>query len=90
VLEYIFLSNYKTTFLRKSGFFVYSCSNALAFLALESYSHITPSNLVMKFSQKLEGKCLKFTDQLRKDADAIWEASFNHPFVTGIADVEDE
>ncbi|MBM7659987.1 thiaminase/transcriptional activator TenA [Bacillus mesophilus] len=29
---------------------------------------------------------MKFTEQLRKDADAIWEASFNHPFVTGIAD----
>ncbi|WP_456276086.1 thiaminase II [Bacillus sp. AK128] len=29
---------------------------------------------------------MKFTEQLRKDADAIWEASFHHPFVTGIAD----
>jgi thiaminase/transcriptional activator TenA len=29
---------------------------------------------------------MKFSEQLRKDVDSIWEASFNHPFVTGIAD----
>jgi thiaminase (transcriptional activator TenA) len=29
---------------------------------------------------------MKFSEQLRKEADAIWQASFNHPFVTGIAD----
>ncbi|WP_246938949.1 thiaminase II [Bacillus pinisoli] len=29
---------------------------------------------------------MKFSEQLRKDADAIWEASFQHPFVKGIAD----
>jgi thiaminase/transcriptional activator TenA len=29
---------------------------------------------------------MKFTDQLRQEVDSIWEASFNHPFVTGIAD----
>lgn len=27
-----------------------------------------------------------FSQQLREKADAIWEASFTHPFVTGIAD----
>ncbi|WP_248927734.1 thiaminase II [Paenibacillus hamazuiensis] len=29
---------------------------------------------------------MKFSDQLRKEADAVWQASFDHPFVTGIAD----
>ena len=29
---------------------------------------------------------MKFTEQLRQKADAIWEASFKHPFVTGVAD----
>ncbi|RBW69085.1 thiaminase II [Bacillus taeanensis] len=29
---------------------------------------------------------MKFSEQLRKEADAIWQASFDHPFVTGIAD----
>lgn len=29
---------------------------------------------------------MKFSEQLRKDVDAIWEASFHHPFVKGIAD----
>jgi thiaminase/transcriptional activator TenA len=28
----------------------------------------------------------KFSEQLRLEADAIWEASFRHPFVTGIGD----
>ncbi|MGM7703411.1 thiaminase II [Pseudalkalibacillus sp. Hm43] len=28
---------------------------------------------------------MKFSQFLRKEADPIWEASFNHPFVTGIA-----
>jgi len=27
---------------------------------------------------------MKFTDELRRNADAIWEANFNHPFVQGI------
>jgi thiaminase/transcriptional activator TenA len=29
---------------------------------------------------------MKFTDTLRKKADAIWEANFDHPFVQGIGD----
>ncbi|MEI7026607.1 thiaminase II [Paenibacillus sp. y28] len=29
---------------------------------------------------------MKFSEQLRRAADASWQASFNHPFVTGIAD----
>ena len=29
---------------------------------------------------------MKFTDTLRKQADAIWEANFDHPFVRGIGD----
>lgn len=29
---------------------------------------------------------MKFSQYIRQDADAIWQASFNHPFVTGIAD----
>jgi len=29
---------------------------------------------------------MKFTDTLRKKAHAIWEANFNHPFVSGIGD----
>lgn len=29
---------------------------------------------------------MKFTDILRKKANAIWEANFNHPFVQGIGD----
>lgn len=29
---------------------------------------------------------MKFSEQLRLEADSIWEASFQHPFVTGIAD----
>ncbi|MFZ3589854.1 thiaminase II [Bacillus sp. DJP31] len=29
---------------------------------------------------------MKFTEQIRQNADSIWEASFTHPFVTGIAD----
>ena len=29
---------------------------------------------------------MKFTDTLRKNADAIWEANFDHPFVQGIGD----
>lgn len=29
---------------------------------------------------------MKFTEQLRQEADASWEASFRHPFVQGIAD----
>ncbi|NDI35086.1 thiaminase II [Chengkuizengella sediminis] len=29
---------------------------------------------------------MKFTEQIRKEADAIWQASFKHPFVKGIAD----
>lgn len=29
---------------------------------------------------------MKFSEKLRKEADSIWEASFHHPFVTGIAD----
>jgi thiaminase (transcriptional activator TenA) len=29
---------------------------------------------------------MKFTDYLRAKADASWQASFDHPFVTGIAD----
>jgi len=29
---------------------------------------------------------VKFTDTLRKKANAIWEANFNHPFVQGIGD----
>jgi thiaminase (transcriptional activator TenA) len=28
---------------------------------------------------------MKFSQQLRKEADAIWQASFDHPFVKGIA-----
>lgn len=27
-----------------------------------------------------------FSEEIRKEADAIWEASFNHPFVKGIGD----
>lgn len=29
---------------------------------------------------------MKFSEKIRKKADAIWQASFEHPFVTGIAD----
>jgi thiaminase/transcriptional activator TenA len=29
---------------------------------------------------------MKFSAQIRQEADAIWQASFDHPFVTGIAD----
>jgi thiaminase (transcriptional activator TenA) len=29
---------------------------------------------------------MTFSKELRKEADPIWEASFHHPFVTGIAD----
>lgn len=29
---------------------------------------------------------MKFSEKIRKKADAIWQASFDHPFVTGIAD----
>ncbi|WP_078381606.1 thiaminase II [Sutcliffiella halmapala] len=29
---------------------------------------------------------MKFSQEIRKKADHIWEASFHHPFVTGIAD----
>jgi thiaminase (transcriptional activator TenA) len=29
---------------------------------------------------------MKFTEELRREVDTIWEASFNHPFVRGIAD----
>ncbi|MDP5274986.1 thiaminase II [Chengkuizengella axinellae] len=29
---------------------------------------------------------MKFTEQIRKEVDPIWEASFNHPFVAGLAD----
>ncbi|MBM7585735.1 thiaminase/transcriptional activator TenA [Bacillus pakistanensis] len=29
---------------------------------------------------------MSFSQYLRKEADAIWEASFNHPFVKGIGD----
>lgn len=29
---------------------------------------------------------MKFSTQLRSEADKIWQASFEHPFVTGIAD----
>jgi thiaminase/transcriptional activator TenA len=29
---------------------------------------------------------MKFTETLRKKADAIWEANFDHPFVRGIGD----
>lgn len=29
---------------------------------------------------------MRFSEQIRKDANSIWEASFKHPFVTGIAD----
>ncbi len=29
---------------------------------------------------------MKFSQEIRKEADHIWEASFQHPFVTGIAD----
>jgi thiaminase/transcriptional activator TenA len=29
---------------------------------------------------------MKFSEFVRKRADAVWEASFRHPFVTGIAD----
>lgn len=29
---------------------------------------------------------MKFSEQIRQEADHIWVASFNHPFVTGIAD----
>jgi len=29
---------------------------------------------------------MKFSEQLRKKVDPIWNASFEHPFVTGIAD----
>ena len=29
---------------------------------------------------------MKFTQEIRQEADAIWEASFNHPFVKGIGD----
>ncbi|QOR67362.1 thiaminase II [Cytobacillus suaedae] len=28
---------------------------------------------------------MKFSQEIRKEADHIWEASFHHPFVTGIA-----
>lgn len=29
---------------------------------------------------------MKFSDMIRREADPIWQQSFNHPFVTGIAD----
>jgi thiaminase/transcriptional activator TenA len=29
---------------------------------------------------------LRFSDALRREADPLWQASFEHPFVTGIAD----
>lgn len=29
---------------------------------------------------------MKFSDQLRAKADALWQKSFEHPFVTGVAD----
>ncbi|CAM3868356.1 thiaminase II [Mesobacillus zeae] len=29
---------------------------------------------------------MTFSEEIRKDASAIWEASFTHPFVTGIGD----
>lgn len=29
---------------------------------------------------------MKFSQEIRKEADAIWQASFEHPFVRGIAD----
>ncbi|MBB2482116.1 thiaminase II [Bacillus sp. APMAM] len=29
---------------------------------------------------------MNFSEQLRQEVDTIWEASFHHPFVTGIAD----
>lgn len=29
---------------------------------------------------------MKFSEELRKNVDVIWEASFKHPFVTGLAD----
>ncbi|SDB90230.1 thiaminase /4-amino-5-aminomethyl-2-methylpyrimidine deaminase [Pelagirhabdus alkalitolerans] len=29
---------------------------------------------------------MKFSEELRQEADPIWQASFNHPFVTGIGD----
>ncbi|MCZ0701966.1 thiaminase/transcriptional activator TenA [Natronobacillus azotifigens] len=29
---------------------------------------------------------MKFTEQIRKEADHIWQASFQHPFVQGIGD----
>lgn len=29
---------------------------------------------------------MKFTEKIRKEADPIWQASFDHPFVKGIAD----
>jgi thiaminase/transcriptional activator TenA len=31
-------------------------------------------------------RILSFTRELRQEADACWQASFRHPFVTGIAD----
>lgn len=34
----------------------------------------------------MEKNKMKFTELIRKEADAIWEASFNHPFVKGIGD----
>lgn len=29
---------------------------------------------------------MKFSDELRREADSAWQASFEHPFVTGLAD----
>ncbi|BBU39139.1 hypothetical protein APP_14310 [Aeribacillus pallidus] len=29
---------------------------------------------------------MKFTEKIRTKADPIWQASFDHPFVKGIAD----
>lgn len=29
---------------------------------------------------------MKFSEEIRKEVDHIWEASFNHPFVAGIGD----
>jgi len=29
---------------------------------------------------------LRFSDELRADADALWQAQLDHPFVRGIAD----
>lgn len=32
------------------------------------------------------GLIMKFSDELRRDVNDIWEASFNHPFIKGVAD----